>query len=699
MSSNSLFSVFFISIISIAYPINSESTSQIVHEKYDVTKIVHDTSARISLVKNLNKISYPGIRSLIHELDSFSGENLSPLLTEMLRKNDSNDKCDDDLRYTFENLLPFGGWGTKMLDSYAKPERGIFQGNLHWLGDFNECVGVYAPRKITEYNKTVGDFHGQYCTLTVTAHLGDISLPLSIGTCLPDSCHPTSDKIQLKNQTSFRHIGKSANPIFTDAKLTCQPKFEKFTTAAIFVILLLSVFIFLATAGSLITAYEHLAKIEVNRNIVRTTGFVIAKPVDGDIDIKSIHGDDNDSPNLGNTRKVASLPAWLEQVKPFFNCFCIFTNGAKLLDTSDTEGQLPFLHGIRFLSLSWVIVGHTHAFVMAYVRNIREVISFIDHWPFQIIMNGFYSVDSFFLLSGFLLAYLFFEMSAKNNGKVPWLYFYIHRYVRLTPVYMIMLGFQTTIFSYMGSGPLWTSNEIDKNCGQYWWRNLLYINNFFDATEMCVGWSWYLANDMQFFVISPIILIALWRWMKFFNMVYTKPYTRISPYLVGIGLAYYLYKRRESACGKNSLVTLSLGWLISSGIVLACMFGLYHRHMSVLEMSFYNAFNRTCFAGGLAWVIYVCITGQGGVVNKILSFKLFIPLGRLTYCAYLVHPIVIQATYMSMKAMIEFSHITMVIYFLGFLVLSYGIAFITSLLFESPVIRLDKLVRNKLTKT
>ncbi|KAG8172094.1 hypothetical protein JTE90_026773, partial [Oedothorax gibbosus] len=96
------------------------------------------------------------------------------------------------------------------------------------------CRRVRA-QEITDYNKTVGDFHGQYCTLTVTAHLGVISLPLSIGTCLPDSCHPTSDKIQLKNQTSFRHIGKSANPIFTDAKLTCQPKFEKFTTAAIFV--------------------------------------------------------------------------------------------------------------------------------------------------------------------------------------------------------------------------------------------------------------------------------------------------------------------------------------------------------------------------------------------------------------------------------------------------------------------------------
>ncbi|KAG8183840.1 hypothetical protein JTE90_025723 [Oedothorax gibbosus] len=154
--------------------IYSESVSQIVHEKYDMIKVVHDASARISLVKKLNEISDSEIRSLIDELDSFSGENSSPLLTEILTKNDSSDKCVDDLHYTFENFLPVGGWGAKMLDSYAKPERGIFQGNLRWLGDFNECVGVYAPRKTTESNKTVGDFHGQYCTLTVTVNIVNI---------------------------------------------------------------------------------------------------------------------------------------------------------------------------------------------------------------------------------------------------------------------------------------------------------------------------------------------------------------------------------------------------------------------------------------------------------------------------------------------------------------------------------------------
>lgn len=38
-----------------------------------------------------------------------------------------------------------------------------------------------------------------------------------------------------------------------------------------------------------------------------------------------------------------------------------------------------------------------------------------------------------------------------------------------------------------------------------------------------------------------------------------------------------------------------------------------------------------------------------GFVNTILSWKAFIPLSRLTYCAYLVHPIILQSFYLSQR--------------------------------------------------
>ncbi|GFY55368.1 hypothetical protein TNIN_374681 [Trichonephila inaurata madagascariensis] len=129
-----------------------------------------------------------------------------------------------------------------------------------------------------------------------------------------------------------------------------------------------------------------------------------------------------------------------------------------------------------------------------------------------------------FFFSGFLVAYLFFQQSAKNKG-IPWLYFYIHRFIRLTPVYMIVLAFYTSLSGYLGSGPVWTVPNTDPNCHSNWWWNFLYINNLQPAADACAGWFWYLANDMQFYVISPLFLVTLWRWPKIgFILQCFKPY-------------------------------------------------------------------------------------------------------------------------------------------------------------------------------
>jgi hypothetical protein len=40
----------------------------------------------------------------------------------------------------------------------------------------------------------------------------------------------------------------------------------------------------------------------------------------------------------------------------------------------------------------------------------------------------------------------------------------------------------STLLLHMGSGPLWATKEDQADaCAQQWWKNLLYINNFFDA--------------------------------------------------------------------------------------------------------------------------------------------------------------------------------------------------------------------------
>ncbi|GIX86280.1 nose resistant to fluoxetine protein 6, partial [Caerostris extrusa] len=146
--------------------------------------------------------------------------------------------------------------------------------------------------------------------------------------------------------------------------------------------------------------------------------------------------------------------------------------------------------------------------------NTTEVTDLLNNWIFEVVLNGSFSVDSFFVLSGFLVAYLYFQQCSKNGGKIPWLYFYIHRYIRLTPVYMIVVAYFTTLHTYSNSGPQWPDDDVEAYCKAGWWWNLLYINNLQDKRYLCMNWSWYLSNDMQFYIISPLLLISLRRWPK-----------------------------------------------------------------------------------------------------------------------------------------------------------------------------------------
>ena len=139
----------------------------------------------------------------------------------------------------------------------------------------------------------------------------------------------------------------------------------------------------------------------------------------------------------------------------------------------------------------------------------------------QAILNGFPSVDSFFLISGVLLAYLTLKELEKTKGRVSLPIFYIHRYLRLTGTYIIIIGFHTTLLRQMCFGPNCRALEFAVDgCTRAWWRNILYINNFGGGQggenfAECIGQTWYLSNDMQMFVFTPFIIYPMWKWHKF----------------------------------------------------------------------------------------------------------------------------------------------------------------------------------------
>jgi len=96
-------------------------------------------------------------------------------------------------------------------------------------------------------------------------------------------------------------------------------------------------------------------------------------------------------------------------------------------------------------------------------------------------------VDAFFVFSGMLVSYSF--MNGLSKGKkfnLP-LHF-IHRYLRLTPALAVTLLFNATLFSRLGTGPLWKpkSNTAEKECQNNWWKYLLFVNNWYPIHQVCL---------------------------------------------------------------------------------------------------------------------------------------------------------------------------------------------------------------------
>lgn len=97
------------------------------------------------------------------------------------------------------------------------------------------------------------------------------------------------------------------------------------------------------------------------------------------------------------------------------------------------------------------------------------------NWGFQTVANGTIAVDTFLVMSGLLVSYLLLRELDRNNGRFNIGLFYLHRYLRLTLVYGVILGFIATLMVYIGTGPNWfTVIRTSNACRIEWWKQFLY---------------------------------------------------------------------------------------------------------------------------------------------------------------------------------------------------------------------------------
>ncbi|XP_052091571.1 nose resistant to fluoxetine protein 6-like isoform X2 [Mytilus californianus] len=635
--------------------------------------------------------------------------------------------CMNQTEAVFKALLEGQNWAERMIDAAAKPPADLLGGDITWLGDYDECLAIHS--NLTE-NMEIAPFDGEYCLVGIPIPVKTIPNPLvagqymlRLGVCVPDGCSETDTLILINTVLS-----KIPNNTMLAASVQCQNPDREFDTRATVVIVIVSLFITVMVIG---TVYDVLY-IQWPKSKVQTMAGLLNGEVTENYQYKITA--EEDTPLIRDKTTLEYKPGLLGKL---LLSFSIYTNGAKILSTDQSAGSLNAVNGIRFISMSWVILGHTYGIFTSISDNMLPfTILMFKRWSFGAILNALVSVDTFFTLSGLLLTYLIMKELKRKDGKINWFMFYFHRFWRLTPPYMLVLMVYVSLFPYIGSGPLWKKDGMEVNyCKDAWYYNFLYINNFVnlkDTGSQCMAWTWYLANDMQFFVISPLIIIPLFfskaiggivmfvfllgSWITtgvisktynmkptlvaggdffpYFDYYYIKPYCRIGPYLMGMFTGYVLY-RTNCKCRINRYVNLFV-WIVAAGLAIIILYGLYDEMnghpMSVDVAALYNTVHRTLWGACVCWVIFACATGNGGFVNTILSWKAFVPLSRLTYCAYLIHPIIMYYFSNVQRKFLHFSDLTVMYLFLPNMCLSYAAAFIASLAFESPMMGLEKVI-------
>lgn len=79
-------------------------------------------------------------------------------------------------------------------------------------------------------------------------------------------------------------------------------------------------------------------------------------------------------------------------------------------------------------------------------------------------------------------------MKARDKGRYfNLLQYYLHRYLRLIPVFATVMLLVLAFGKYSGNGPrwdTWSEAPMHENCRQYWWSAILMIQNYVNPTKM-----------------------------------------------------------------------------------------------------------------------------------------------------------------------------------------------------------------------
>jgi len=290
---------------------------------------------------------------------------------------------------------------------------------------------------------------------------------------------------------------------------------------------------------------------------------------------------------------------------------------------------VPAFDGLRTIAVGAVLVYHT-------LSNSSVA------WITYLAQRGWYGVDVFFVLSGFLITLLLTtELDQTRRIDIP--RFYVRRALRLQPAYL-------SAISLMVAGHLLTGGFATAL------QRLPYLLTYTFNIAIALRWipqfggllpAWTLCIEEQFYLVWPNVLarvkessalkiaicgvfvVAIYRTLLYihgasFVRIYHSTDTRFDTLLVGCSAALLL--RRGVL---DRIITWPWFPPLSCLLCAACL------TVGLSSQAILNTFGYTVMAISVAFVIVAIYSRKEFLLTRMLSWPFLVSLGRISYGMYI----------------------------------------------------------------
>ncbi|XP_067123999.1 nose resistant to fluoxetine protein 6-like [Centruroides vittatus] len=393
--------------------------------------------------------------------------------------------------------------------------------------------------------------------------------------------------------------------------------------------------------------------------------------------------------------------------------------------------------GIKFFIICIVVYGHIFiALATETVENLKNFPELFNYIPVEVACAGFSMIEIFFFISAFLLSY-YNQNSVKSATDI---FVLLTKKINRLSVPVFCLVAATIILPLLSDGPHWNDvlngvHEIAEN----WSKYVFHYNNFIEyklEKIITLQHLWFISALFQQILVAIPLLYINNRWPNYgkiitvmlivagvvshvvntivykdhtmfgYSVLYTKYenylnhnyfkpyYTHLNSFFTGFLFGCFLLKKKEMKFGHKTLLVFWVGSII---LLMLAIFGLhgYKREMSPNDTIVYlhHTLSPFAFTVATAWISVACITGYGGICNRIFSLRIFCMLDKLTIWIYMLHVLVMIYIYGQLRSRLYASEITTWMLFLMVMCLTLIASLFMHLFVETPLNYLiDKII-------